>query len=195
MKTVLTSFFCVALALFLFLVLPVAGEEQVYEEVLRLHVLADSDSSDDQNAKIAVRDAILALTEGEMLCFSSLVEAEAWVESNKDLLCAEADRVLSERGCPYKAAVSLEEKYFDTRVYDGFTLPAGYYTALTVTLGEGKGQNFFCMLYPSLCVTPALGEKLDADAAEQELGAVFTKSDYALKLRSLEVLSALFGQK
>ena len=89
----------------------------------------------------------------------------------------------------------MEEKYFNTRVYDGFTLPAGYYTALTVTLGEGKGQNFFCMLYPSLCVTPALGEELDADAAEQELGAVFTKSDYVLKLRSLEVLSALFGQK
>ncbi len=195
MKTVITSFFCVALALFLFLALPTAGEEQVYDSVLRLHVLANSDSTDDQNAKIAVRDALLSLTGKEMLAFSSLDEAEAWVEENKARLTTETNRVLRERGCAYAACVSLEMKHFDTRKYEDFTLPAGYYTALTVTLGEGKGQNFFCMLYPSLCVAPALGEKLEQAELKEEKYTLFTDSGYALKLRSLEVLSALFEGK
>lgn len=195
MKTVITSFFCVAIALFLFLALPTAGEEQVYDSVLRLHVLANSDSTDDQNAKIAVRDALLSLTGKEMLAFSSLAEAEEWVKENESRLTEETNRVLRQQGCAYTARVSLETKHFDTRKYEDFTLPAGYYTALTVTLGEGKGQNFFCMLYPSLCVAPALGEKTEQVEQEQEKYTLFTDSGYALKLRSLEILSSLFEGK
>ncbi|MBO7171185.1 MAG: stage II sporulation protein R [Clostridia bacterium] len=191
MKTVITSFLCVALSLFLFFALPAHGEEQVYTGVLRLHILAASDSTEDQNAKVAVRDALLSFTEAEMLCFSSADEATIWVEQNKGVLASEARRVLAERGCDDRVAVSLENKHFDTRVYDGFTLPAGYYNALTVTIGEGKGQNFFCMLYPSLCVTPALGEITDRETAEKEGTLLFTDSGYALQLRSLEWLSYL----
>ena len=193
MKTVVTSFLCVAIALFLLLALPTAGEEQVYDSVLRLHILACSDSTEDQNAKIAVRDALLSLTGEEMLAFSSLKEAETWVEANGERLTAEADRVLRERGCEYTARLSLGKKHFDTRVYENFTLPAGYYTALTVTLGEGKGQNFFCMLYPSLCVAPALGDTVSSDTVSEDDTRLFTDSGYVLKLRSLELLSALFG--
>ena len=191
MKTVMTSFLGVALSLFLLLALPANGEEQVYSGVLRLHILAASDSTEDQNAKVAVRDALLAFTEAEMLCFPSAEEASLWVEENKEALENEARRVLVERGCDDRVTVTLENKHFDTRTYDGFTLPAGYYNALTVTLGEGKGQNFFCMLYPSLCVTPALGGTTDRETAEEKGTLLFTDSGYALQLRSLEWLSSL----
>lgn len=193
MKTVLTSFFCIAIALFLLFALPAKGEEQVYDGVLRLHILAASDATEDQNVKVAVRDALLAFTEKEMLCFSSAEEAGRWVEKNKDALEKEAERVLASHGCTYNATVSLEKKHFDTRAYDGFTLPAGEYNALTVTLGEGKGQNFFCMLYPSLCVTPALGDKIDPETAKDKGALLFTDSGYALQLRSLEWLATLIG--
>ena len=194
MKTVLTAVFCVAVALFLLLGLPSAGEEAVYDSVLRLHVLANSDSTEDQSTKLAVRDALLNFTEEEMLCFASLEEAETWVEDSRDDILAAVMEVLTAHGCPYSACISLEKKYFDTRVYEGFTLPAGYYSSLTVTLGEGRGQNFFCMLYPALCVTPALGGETDK-AEKQEGKSLFTDSGYALKLRSLEVLAALFGKE
>ena len=73
MKTVLTSFFCIAIALFLLFALPAKGEEQVYDGVLRLHILAASDATEDQNVKVAVRDALLAFTEKEMLAYIFLV--------------------------------------------------------------------------------------------------------------------------
>ena len=191
MKTVITSFFCVAIAIFLLFALPSQGEEQVYDGVLRLHILAASDSTEDQNTKVAVRDALLAFTQEEMLCFSSAEEAGKWVEENRESLEREAERVLAARGCTYGVTVSLEKKHFDTRAYDCFTLPAGEYNALTVTLGEGKGQNFFCMLYPSLCVTPALGGTTDAETAKTKGALLFTHNGYALQLRSLEWLATI----
>lgn len=191
MKTVITSFFCVAIALFLLFALPSHGEEQVYDGVLRLHILAASDSTEDQNAKVAVRDALLSFTQDEMLCFSSREEAEKWVQENKEALRQEAERALAAQGCEYSVKVAVEKKHFDTRAYDGFTLPAGEYSALTVTLGEGKGQNFFCMLYPSLCVKPALGEMTDAETAKENGALLFTHSGYALQFRSLEWLATV----
>ncbi len=196
MKTVLTSLLSLALILFIVLALPTSGEEAVYEDVLRLHVLANSDTAEDQEAKILVRDAVLAITGEEMRSFSSLTEAGAWVEKNASYIEREAERVLAEAGLCYEATVTLEKKYFDTRAYDGFTLPAGEYASLTVTLGEGRGQNFWCMLYPSLCTANALGEREEAiEVLSAPYTLILTESDYALRFRSLEILTALFGQK
>ena len=196
MKTVFASLFSFALILFVLLALPTAGEEAVYNDVLRLHVLANSDTAEDQEAKILVRDAILALTEVEMQNFSSLSEARAWVEENASRIEKEAERVLREAGLSYEAAVTLEKKHFDTRAYDGFTWPAGEYASLTVTLGQGKGQNFWCMLYPSLCTANALGEREDeTEALSAPYTLILTESDYALRFRTLEILAAVFGQK
>jgi stage II sporulation protein R len=76
-----------------------------------------------------------------------------------------------------------------------FTLPAGTYTALKVTLGEGRGQNFFCMLYPSLCITPSLGERVErgSDAYGEAAFLMITEEGYGVRFRTLELLSALFG--
>ena len=125
-----------------------------------------------------------------------MFEAKAWVEENASRIEKEAERVLREAGLSYKAQVSFEKKYFDTRAYDGFTLPAGEYSSLTVTLGEGKGQNFWCMLYPSLCTANALGKREEAENAfSLPYTLILTESDYALRFRSLEILSAVLGQK
>jgi stage II sporulation protein R len=195
MKTVVFSFLTFALALFIAFALPTAGEEAVYENVLRLHVVAASDEAADQAAKIAVRDAVLGVTGEEMQRFSTLAEAKAWAEANEERMEAAANAALKEMGASYCARITFEKKYFDTRTYDGFTLPAGEYASVTVTLGEGRGQNFWCMLYPSLCTVGAVGDKVDEkEAAEDPRTLLFTDSNYALRFKSLEFLTALLGQ-
>ena len=189
MKTVITLLATFAVILFIVFALPVSGEEAVYDGVLRLHVLADSDSTEHQTEKLLVRDAILSAYGEDFSALQSREEAVAFAEAHLDDI-----KALTETVTDSPVAVSLEEEWFDTRAYDGFTLPAGRYLSLTVHVGSGKGQNFFCMLYPALCVEPAKGERLsvsDAKLNEAEY-LLITDGGYGLKFRTLELLSSLF---
>lgn len=195
MKTVVTFFTALALAVFALIAFPSSGEESVYTDTLRLHILAASDDTADQEAKLYVRDVIL-MEYGEALrACTDKASAEAYAASHKEEIKERVIRVLSERGLDYTVSVSLGEEWFDTRVYDDVTLPAGKYTALKITLGEGKGQNFWCMLYPALCVTPSLGERVDPakEAYDESAYLLVTKSGYAVKFRVLEIFASLFG--
>lgn len=195
MKLLLTSVLTVALALLVLIALPASGEETVYTDTLRLHVLAASDTTADQEAKLAVRDAILS-TYGEALsACESRAEAVALAEKSKAGIEEVAREALLARGIDAAVTVDLAEEWFDTRTYVDFTLPQGTYTALRVTLGEGRGQNFFCMLYPALCITPALGETVERGSAaySEETFFMITEDGYGVRFRALEVLSALFA--
>ena len=195
MKILLTSLLTLVLAFLILLALPAAGEEAVYTDTLRLHVLAATDETPDQEAKLAVRDAILT-TYGEALAACrTKKEAVAFVEQQQADIQKTAEDALRARGNERSVTVTVAEEWFDTRTYVDFTLPAGNYTALKITLGEGRGQNFFCMLYPALCITPALGETVEteSDAYSEETFLMITRDGYGVRFRALEVLSALFG--
>lgn len=195
MKTLITSILTVALALLLLLALPASGEETVYTDTLRLHVLAASDTTADQEAKLAVRDAILGAYGEELAACESHAEAVALVTERREALMQTAKAALAARGMDTPVAVEVSEEWFDARTYVDFTLPAGRYTALKITLGEGRGQNFFCMLYPSLCISPALGETVEKGSAgySEETFFMITKDGYGVRFRALELLSALLG--
>lgn len=193
MKTLLATIFSLALALFFVLALPSAGEETVYADTLRLHVLAASDETADQNAKLLVRDAVLATYGDAFLSTKSKGEAEDYLVTHLDAIEETVKKTLDENRLDYTVAVTLTDEWFDTRTYGEITLPEGRYTALKITLGEGKGQNFWCMLYPALCVTPALGNKVTADAAYTDAAYTLVKNGYALRFRTLELLSSLIG--
>ena len=136
---------------------------QVRGGVLRLHVIAASDSEADQAVKLRVRDAIL--TEGAAIFDGSVTADEATARITPFLgrLEQTADRVLRENGFSYTAAAQVTEEYFNTRAYEGVTLPAGKYTALKIVLGEGRGKNWWCVMFPPLCL-PAATAKEDSDA-------------------------------
>ena len=189
MKTVVTFFTALALAVFALIAFPSSGEESVYTDTLRLHILAASDDTADQEAKLYVRDAVLREYGDALRACTDKASAEAYAASHKDEIEQRVAAVL------YTVSVSLGEEWFDTRVYDDVTLPAGKYTALKITLGEGKGQNFWCMLYPALCVTPSLGERVDPakEAYDESAYLLVTKSGYAVKFRVLEIFASLFG--
>lgn len=154
---IILSLFSGALSLYIaFSCTYFAGAAQsVREDVVRLHILANSDSEKDQNIKLKVRDALL---EKNTLILSDGVNqdnAVEYFELSKDELLETARDVLRENGFDYDVKVYLEKEYFETREYGELILPAGEYTALKVVLGEGKGRNWWCVMFPPLCVPAA----------------------------------------
>ena len=144
------------LAAFLFVsVLPVHGEEKIYSDMIRLHVIAASDSEEDQAVKLLVRDAVLEVVEASMENVDNQEEAVAAIEAANDAICTAAKSVLEQEGFDYPVSVELGLENYPERVYEGFTLPAGQYTSLRVIIDGGEGQNWWCVLYPPLCTTAA----------------------------------------
>lgn len=137
---------------------------RIRQEVLRLHVLANSDSDEDQALKLKVRDRILS--EAGTLFYQAETESSARkaAEENLPLIEAAAKAALKDAGAEGTVRVKVTRQFFDTRVYDGFTLPAGQYDAVQVVLGEGKGHNWWCVLYPPLCLSTA--EKLPEELSK-----------------------------
>lgn len=180
---------CLALCLFTValcdMVLP--GEEvQVYDSLIRLHILANSDSAEDQAIKLKVRDAILA---AEVFGSAETV-AEAEVQS---LAAAEkgvavANAVLEAEGVPYRASLKYGTERYPTRQYGQLTLPAGTYRSLRIVLGEGEGQNWWCVLFPPLCTGAA--DSLTAINDGNGTASFFKTGNtrYKLKLKIFEWL-------
>ena len=136
-------------------ILPIHSEGQIYDSVLRLHVLANSDSEGDQALKLSVRDAILADTAHLFADCKSRDEASAVVSENLPLLQMSAERAISEAGYSYPVRIELGEEEYPTKNYESACFPAGEYLSLRVLIGEGAGQNWWCVLFPPLCVSAA----------------------------------------
>ena len=130
--------------------------------ILRLHVIADSDSEADQSAKLAVRDAILPLFERA----TSYNDARDWLLNHGSEIQATAEAVLKERGFDYGVQLSLGTESFPDRVYGETFYPAGEYDALCVRLGRAEGHNWWCVLFPPLCIVSETGEPVDLEDVE-----------------------------
>ena len=128
---------------------------ELRQEVLRIHILADSDREADQAVKLQVRDAILAALPDSVLQADTTTGAEAALRQALPVLHQAAQQALYKAHSPQTARLKLERLDFAPRDYGNFALPGGRYTALRVELGEGKGHNWFCVLYPALCVSGA----------------------------------------
>ena len=135
-----------------------ADKQQLREELLRLHVVAASDSEEDQTVKLQVRDAILSSLQDGLEDLTDLQQATAYVEEMLPKLKTVADRVLEEAGFSERVSISLAQEAFPTRDYDTFSLPSGVYQALRVVIGEGEGQNWWCVVFPKLCMSAATEE-------------------------------------
>ena len=130
-----------------------AASSRVSEGLVRLHVIAASDDATEQAIKLDVRDAVLSSA-------ADIAGAEALIEANLEGIAAAAESAAQGR----EVNVTLGEEYYPTREYDTFSLPAGRYQSLRVTLGEGAGHNWWCVVFPPLCLTAA-----ESEAAFEEL--------------------------
>ena len=137
-----------------------AASSRVSEGLVRLHVIAASDDATEQAIKLDVRDAVLSYLEPKLDSAADIAGAEALIEANLDGIAAAAESAAQGR----EVSVTLGEEYYPTREYDTFSLPAGRYQSLRVTLGEGAGHNWWCVVFPPLCLTAA-----ESEAAFEEL--------------------------
>lgn len=126
--------------------------QKLYDGLLRLHVVGASDSEADQTVKLQVRDAVLASLEEGLRDLTDPEEALGYVKQMLPKVEAAANEALAAAGFSDTVSVSLQEEAFPTRDYDTFSLPAGVYKALRIVIGEGEGRNWWCVVFPQLCV-------------------------------------------
>ncbi len=183
------------------LITPLAGFgqrcAQVRQEVLRLHILANSDSEADQALKLRVRDAVLEETGGLFAAAGTLEEAQAAALENLPAIEAAARRALAEAGSDAPVKAELTRMYFNTREYgEDTTLPAGEYQALRLSIGEARGRNWWCVMFPPLCVPAAEAtvEGQESKAAEEDIEALNQEPHYRLSFAVVEWLEELAAE-
>lgn len=178
---------------------PIGSDTAVYDRVIRLHVLANSDSEEDQALKLLVRDAILKSTADLLSDCATASDAEARLAESKALLTDCANEALSAAGSELRAEVSLEKEVYPTREYAGFRLPTGEYTSLKIQIGKADGKNWWCVLFPSLCLSSSVKDTEDAFLAAgftPDQVRVLTETEekgYVIRFRILEWIGALFS--
>ena len=138
--------------------IPSAGELSIYDDVIRLHVIANSDDGRDQEEKMRVRDAVLDTVSEIIRDAETKSEAEEMILSSLDEIEASAGDTLVRDGFDDAVTVTLSNEKYPRRVYGAVTLPAGTYTSLRVMIGDADGANFWCVLFPRLCTAPAIAE-------------------------------------
>ena len=166
----------------------VTDSQALQEELLRLHVVGASDSKEDQEVKLLVRDAVLASLEEGLDDLTDPAAAYDYVARMLPKVKAAADRCLQEAGFSDTVQVSLTEEAFPTRDYDTFSLPAGVYKALRVVIGEGEGKNWWCVVFPQLCMA---GEDFVETASVAGLSPELTETlegEYEIRFWLLEKL-------
>ena len=179
------------------LCLPTAEDKEIYNGMLRLHVLADSDDEEDQARKLAVRDAVLGVLEERMLDCRDLSQAERAVQEGEEEILSVCRETLLALGCEDTVTLSLEREFYPTRHYEDISLPAGRYLSLRVMIGEAKGQNWWCVLSPPVCLGACQStEKLEA-AGFSEGQISLVKEDkpvrYKIKFKIMEGVERLFS--
>lgn len=190
-----------------------SSDAGLYNKIIRLHVLANSDSDADQSLKLKVRDGILETVAGLVGDTTDFDAAKAVLEANLDEISSAAQAVLAREGSAYSVKVTLTRENYPTRIYDGITLPAGVYTSLRVLIGAAEGHNWWCILFPQLCVnvasktvsgTEAVNVGIVDDSDDKLLAAGLTPSqiklitgdtpDVVVRFRLLEFIESIIGR-
>ena len=164
---------------------------QLPRYVVRLHVVANSNGAEDQAVKLLVRDAVLEEAARWYQGAGSMEEASSQLCTHLQSIAGAARQVLGEQGVGYSATAQMTEMYFPTRDYGDFRLPAGRYRTLRVTLGEGAGKNWWCVVFPSLCLPAATQEEALLTLPEGERQVVEGGQDVQVKLKAVELWESL----
>lgn len=172
---------------------------ELSKEVFRFHVLADSDSDEAQRVKLKVRDRILEYMEQTMPESTDMVSAsqtKEWAEGHLRQIETVAQEVIREEGYSYGAKAEVSVCYFPDKRYGDIVFPQGYYEALRIKLGQARGQNWWCVLYPNLCFTSATCAVVDEEGKE-ELREVLTDEEFEMVTATsdFKIKSFFFGER
>ena len=194
-KMVKCIFACALLAAFVWCGTVIADRQRLNEELIRLHVVANSDRVEDQELKLLVRDAIITSLRQALADVRDTEQAKEYLQENLPKLQELANKTLDAAGSAQQAVVTLCREGFPTRQYNTFSLPAGIYEALRVTIGDGAGKNWWCVVFPSLCV-PQTSQGFSDTAAgagfpDALSGALTGEEPYQIRFYLLDKLGEL----
>ena len=192
---------CVAVLLIFIILgaLPIHGEDEVYDKVLRLHVLANSDSNEDQALKLKVRDAVLSLSSELLENIDSKEAAADIINENMEAFIKTASDTVAENGFDYPVNITLEKERYPTKSYESLCFPSGEYLSLKVMIGEAEGQNWWCVLFPPMCLSAASAQQKTSDAfisvgLTGEQYKIITETDspkYSVRFKILETIEQM----
>lgn len=179
--------------------------EDYKEKLIRFHVIANSDSDEDQELKLKVRDAIIQYLQPKLINSSSVDESEKIIKSEYEQLEKISKNIINENGYSYDVKIGIEYANFPTKQYSNIVLPAGEYKALRIVIGEGQGKNWWCVMFPPLCFVDEESGVIDKET-DKKLKEVLTKEEYELitqkdqsqtkrvqvKFKTVEILDKLF---
>ena len=203
MKKIFYLCFTLFLAVMLIGLLPVKSEAAIYDNVLRLHVIANSDSEADQALKLKVRDRILSEVSLLVSNVKSFDEANAIISREESLraLTLAAKETVESEGYDYNVSVSVGKEKYPRKSYEALCFPSGSYTSLRVQIGDAVGQNWWCVLFPRLCLGAATAEENEESFIEAgftpEQYKIVTETDepvYEVRFKILEIIEETFGE-
>lgn len=172
----------VGMVMFLYVWTMVLGNDllqpSIASKILRFHVLANSDSTQDQTVKEKVRDAVGIYLQPLLEGVDNLEESKQIIEENRKQIIAVAKHTLHENGFDYEVSAQIENVDFPEKTYGAYTFPRGEYEALQIVIGEGEGQNWWCVLYPNMCFRGSVFEVIEEEA-EEALREVLNPWEYA----------------
>lgn len=169
-----------------------AQQQELSSQLVRLHIIAESDSDEDQALKLKVRDRILEFLTPSLEEAESVADAKSIITQNLDNLCKTAEGTMSDEGHTPAAKASLSVESYPTRMYDGFSLPAGDYLSLRIILGEGKGHNWWCVVFPPLCTTAVEDCEMFSELSDEASELIVAEdSEYRLRFRIIELFELL----
>lgn len=170
--------------------------DDIRGEVFRLHIIANSDSPEDQQLKLKVRDGILEYADKLFSQCKNREEAVKTAEQHIDEISKYAEDLVKKYGYDYEVKAYVTNMSFNTRVYEDITLPAGRYDALRIVIGKGEGKNWWCVLYPSVCLSCSGADEMDGKVNEKEKEIITESDNYRVGFKIVEIfewISSLFG--
>ena len=181
------------------LCIPTSADGDVYDNVIRFHVIAQSDTEEDQALKLALRDAVIAEYSELLSNYDSKEEAYQSISRMTSEINAFCENFLVECGYDYDCTTIIDNEYYNRTYYESFHMPEGYYTSLRIIIGEGEGKNWWCVLFPPMCTKAAMNTITDEEFEQEFIEAGFTgeqyriitetdKPKYKVKFRLLELL-------
>lgn len=166
--------------------------EKISDKVLRLHVIANSDSYEDQQLKLKVRDRVLKSCEESFSLSKDLNQAILVAKNNISVMAKAAEDEIKKNGYDYKVDVQIVKMHFNTRHYNEVTLPAGKYNAVRITIGEAKGKNWWCVMFPPMCLPAAQEQKeLEDVLNHDEMDVVKGGEKYEIKFKAVEIFDGI----
>jgi len=187
MKLLFKSLTVATILSIIFTMIPFSAQcQNVSKEVFRLHILANSDEEYDQTLKLKVRDRVLEYTEQMYKNADSITSAEELTSSNLQKIADVAQAEVVKNGYDYPVKAEICNTYFNTRYYDNVTMPSGNYDALRIIIGEGKGNNWWCVMYPSLCVGASTNYRELEDRVTEDEYKLMTENKCEYKFKIVE---------